>query len=327
MKRVFLSCMLIFSGLNVCSQDVLVFEKGEKFGLKSAGNNKIIVKADYDYIYPLSDFHLLIEKNRKIGVISKSGKVLFPPLYDDVQRFGDDNFLVLSNNRWGVIDRFGKTVVPVEYSGVERLDDYLYIIHSRNKKGLANRFGKMVLQPGYDEIIPLSDNHFIVRNGNSVGLIDDLGNAIIIPGKYNYFEKLSPFNLYKVRFGSKWGIVDASGITIADPVLDEVSYSSAKNYITVKKDGKFGFIINKQYLPARYDRILFTQDEFGIIAVKEGRLTGFVTTGGIVINPIYDNISRFSPRGYAFVEKRGKLRFVDVTGKERSLQDVAGNGG
>jgi hypothetical protein len=318
--------MFILSSPNVFSQDVFVFEKGDKFGLKNTDNKKTIVKADYDYIYPLNDRHLLIEKDRKIGIIAKNGKVVLPPLYDDVQTFGEDGFLVLSNNHWGVIDRFGRMVVPVEYSGVEQLGDYLYILHYRNKKGLANRHGNIVLHPNYDEIISLPDNLFIVRNGNSVGLVDDLGTVIISPDKYNSLEKLSPFNLYKVQLGNKWGIVDVTGKMIADPILDEISYSGDKNYITVKKDGKYGFIINKQYLPARYDKIVFTQDELGVIAVKEGRLNGFITTGGIVISPVYDNISRFSPKGYAFVEKKGKLMFVDITGKERSLQDVAGNG-
>jgi hypothetical protein len=117
-----------------------------------------------------------------------------------------------------------------------------------------------------------------------------------------------------------------AGKTIIEPILDEIEHSADKNYITVKKDGKYGFIINEQYVAARYDKIVFTQDELGIIAVREGRLNGFITTSGVVVSPVYDNISRFSPKGFAFVEKNGKLMFVDINGKERSLQNVAGNG-
>ena len=323
MKKGLIFCLLMSCCANIFAQDAVIFEKDSKFGLKNA-KDKTIIKASYDYIYPLRDNYFLIEKDRKIGVISKTGKILFPPTYDDVQNFGDGDFMVLNNNKWGIIDKFNRTVLPAEFSGFEQITDYLYVIHAGNKKGLMNKFGDIITQPKYDDISTLSDNMFLVKNGYNVGIIDDLGN-IVIPDSYNSLEKLPASNLYRVSIGSKLGVLDLSGKMIAEAVLDEID-CSANNYITVKKDGKYGFIINKKYVPATYDKIVFTQDELGVIAVKKGNLNGFITIYGLVIPPIYDNISRFSPNGYAFVEKRGKLMFVDITGKERTLQEVTGKG-
>ncbi|MDR1809326.1 MAG: WG repeat-containing protein [Prevotella sp.] len=325
MKKALFSCLLSISVAGMCAQNILVFESQNKFGLKTA-DNKVIVKAIYDYVYPAAKKnYFLIEKNKKIGLIDKNGKVLFPPVYDDVQSFGEDNFLVLSNNNWGVIDKYNKVVVPVKYSGFEQINEYYYVIHSRdNKKGLINKFGNIVMLPKYDEISSFSENLLLVKNGNNVGIISNTGN-VIIPDNYNSLEKLPGANLYKVSSQNKWGVIDLSGNVIVEPLLDEID-SSGKNYIIVKKDGKYGFIVNKKYVPARYDRIVFIQEEVGVIAVKEGKLNGFVTIYGLIVPPVYDNISRFSLSGYAFVEKRGKLMFVDMTGREHTLQGATGIG-
>lgn len=309
---------------SVSAQNTKIFEKDSKYGLKNS-NDKTIIKASYDYIYPLKDNdYFLVEKERKIGVVNKDGKVILPVIYDDVQNFGDTEFMVLSNNKWGVINRFNRVVLPPEYSGFEQITDYLYVTRHGAKKGLINKFGDVIMPAKYDDISRLNDNLLQIRNGFNVGVIDDLGN-IIIPDQYNSLEKLPSLNLYRVSIGNKLGILDLSGKMIADPTLDEIDCSNSM-YITVKKDGKYGFIINKQYVPATYDKIVFTQDDLGVIAVKKGNLNGFITIYGLVIPPIYDNISRFSPNGYAFVEKRGKLMFVDITGKERTLQEVTGRG-
>ena len=322
MRKSLFFCLFIVFTSCVMAQEVAVFEKNNLFGLKDA-RNKTIIKATYDYIYPLNDNYFLIEKEKKIGLVNKTGKLLFSPVYEDVQNFGDGSFMVLSNNKWGIISKSNQIILPPEYTGFEQVTEYLYVTRLGNKKGLMNKFGDIMMPAKYDDISKLSDNLFLMKKGLNVGVIDDLGN-VVIPEHYHSLEKINAFNLYKVGVKGKWGIIDLSGKVIVEPVLDEIDYS-APNYILVKQNGKYGFIINRQYISASYDKIIFTQPELGVIVVRKGELKGFVTIYGLVIPPIYDNISRFSPNGYALVEKRGKLMFVDITGKERTLQEVRGH--
>ncbi|GAB6012689.1 WG repeat-containing protein [Viscerimonas tarda] len=323
MRKGLLFCLFVVWGAYVFAQEVSIFEKGNKFGLKD-DKNKVIIRASFDYIYPLTDNYFLIELAKKIGVANKAGQIMLPPVYQDVQNLGNDEFMVLKNSKWGIVDKFNRPVLPIEYTGIDQLTDYLYIIRLDNRKGLTTKFGTIVAPVSYDEITNLTDNLFLTRNGRNVGLIDDLGRTVI-PDKYHSLEKLPQRNMYKVSIENKLGLLDLSGKSIADPVLDEIDCSTSIYYITVKKEGKYGFVINKQYIPATYDKIVFTQDELGVIAVRKGNLNGFITTNGLVIPPIYDNISRFSAAGYAFVEKRGKLMLVDITGKESTMQEVTGS--
>ncbi len=323
MKKLLVVYFLILSNVCAFAQQSYIFEKNEKFGVKDS-KDKTIVKPVYDYVYTLGDKFFLVEKDRKIGLVRQDGKVILNTIYDDIREFGDNAFMIMENGKWGITNQYNKEILSTEYSGFEQLNDFLYVIKAGNKKGLINIYGDVIKFPFYDEIKEFSDNLFLVKNGSNVGLMDDFGN-VIIPDKYNSLEKLPVPNLYRIGMGDKYGVMDTSGKVIVEPVLEEIDCSDER-YITVKKDGKYGFIINKQYVPAIYDKIVYTQDEFGVIVVKKGDLTGFVTVYGLVIPPIYDNISRFSPNGYAFVEKRGTLMFVDITGKERTLQDVTGRG-
>ncbi|NDW18198.1 WG repeat-containing protein [Dysgonomonas sp. 216] len=324
MKRNIILVITSLLVLSLHAQTTVVFEKNEKFGLKV--NDKVVLKPSFDYMHPLKDGFFLAEKDKKIGVVSKNGKTILPIEYEDIQLFGDDHFKVMKNGLWGVVNVFNGVLLPAEHSSLKQLTSFLWeTVGINGKRGLFSKFGQTVSSVSdCDEIIPITDNLLLVRSGRKMGVIDDMGNTLI-PA---YFEKLEqlPFdNLYKVVREGKIGVMDISGHTIAEPLYDELDCSN-KRYMVLKRAGKLGFIINNKCIPADYDKIVFAQDDLGVIAVKKGNLNGFVTIYGLVIPPIYDNISRFSPRGHAFVEKRGKLMFVDLNGKEHTLQEVGGNG-
>lgn len=322
MKRIIALHLLLLTTSYIFSQNVAIFEKNGQYGLKDK-NNKTVTKANFDYIHPLYGKYFLIEKNKKIGVISETGEIIFSPMYDNIQNFEDNYFIVTENKKCGILNNLQQTILPFEYTNIERLNNYLYIVSDGYKKGIINKSAQVMIPPIYDEIDNLSEILYLLKNENSVNIIDNLG-GIILSGNYNSFEKLPYPNLYKVTVGNKIGIIDLNGKIFANPVLDNIDISNP-DFITITKDGKFGFIINGTYIAPVYDKITYIQNEFGIIVVKQGALSGLVTTKGAVIAPMYDNISRFSPNGYAFVEKKGKLMYIDTDGKEKSLQEITGN--
>lgn len=322
MKRAFLTQILLISAILSFAQGASVFEKGSRFGLLNS-NNKVIIKPIYDYIYPLKDHFFLVEKNKKIGVVSDDGKIVLEPIFDDVQSFGDNYFVVQDKGRCGVLDKFQRIVVPVEYKSIESLTDYLFIVNSKDgKKGIINRIGETLLSAHYDEITGLSDFLFVLKNKGYISIIDHMGQPVL-SGDFDSLEKLDVPNLYKVTLNGKIGVIDLTGKNIAQPVFDKIDCSN-NDYILLEKDNKIGFIMNSKLIPAIYDKIVFSQPELGIIVVKSGNKNGFVTTGGLIIPAIYDNISRFATTGHALVEKNGKIMYLDMTGKEQTIQEVMG---
>ncbi len=180
----------------------------------------------------------------------------------------------------------------------------------------------MIIPIEYDDISIFNDKLFSVKKAGRVGVIDNTGKVVISPD-FGGIKKLSELDCYEIISNNKLGLMDNSGKILVDPVYDEIDCSN-KRYTLLKRGNKIGFFINRKYIPADYDRIVFDQDDLGIIVVKKNNLSGFVTIYGTVVAPMYENISRFSPGGIAFVEKNGVLMFVDINGKELSIQEVTG---
>lgn len=323
MKKVFLLQLLIFISVGIFSQNASVFQKNGRYGLKD-GNNKTIVKPEYDRIFLFVDECFLTFRDGKVGLVTDKGRTVAEPVFDKIDGFEEGCYKVTQNGKCGLIGRSGKTLLPMEYENLNKLTNYLYIVDKGAKKGLITKFGDEIIPVKYENIEMFSDVLILLKDSKSIKLIDNLGTEVL-SGNFDSIERLPSCNLYKVLSGNKTGLMTTNGKMLADPIFDNVDLSDV-HCIQLQKDGKFGFLINNQTLvPATFDKIVFVQNDLGVIVVKQGDLNGFVTMDGVVVKPQYDNISRFSSRGHAFVEKKGKLMYVNTKGKELTLQEVAGN--
>lgn len=322
MKQIVTTKILLLFTLYLSSQTVYVFEKEGQYGLRDS-KNKTIIKPAYDYIYPVNEKHFLVEKNKKIGVVSDNGDVILNPIFDDVKNLNGSDYIVSDRGKWGVLTTGQRIIVPLEYTGIEPLTDFLYVVNKGSKKGLVDKLGNVVQAADCDEIESFSNFMYLLKRGNTSTVIDNLGNYITT-GNFDSIEKIPLGNMYKIAANGKVGIMDLDGKLSINADYDEIDYSNPA-YIILKKDGKYGFFINNKLYSAIYDRIVFIQEDMGVIGLRQGSLNGFITTNGILIPPIYENMSRFAANGHSFVEKKGKLMYVDITGRERSLQEVSGN--
>ena len=322
MKKLLFLQLFLLSIIGAYSQNVQVYENKGLYGLKNL-NDKVVIKASYDNLYLFNDNMYIAEKNRRKGVVSDKGRVILEPVYYAVERFGYDNFMVSLNGKWGVLDRSGKEIIPIEYSSFEQLSDYLYVVTKDGKKGLANKLGYLVAESTYQDVKALTDYMFSLKDGNTVLIVDNLGKPLF-SGNYDSFEKLGSYSFYEVTKNGKKGLVDIDGTMITDIVYDYIDTTN-DYFILLNQGGKCGFVINRKCIPAVYDRIVFIQPDLGVIAVKQDKLNGFITFNGDIVSPVYENLSRFGASGYAFVERKGKLLYVNTKGTEKELHEVLGN--
>lgn len=322
MKRIITTNLLLLFVLYLSAQSAYVFEKDGKYGLRNT-KDKVIIKPSYDYIHPLQEKYFLVEIDKKIGVITETGSIVLNPIFDEVKELNSNDFIVSDRGQWGILTTAQRIILPLEYTGIDQLSDYLYIVSKGDQKGIIDISGKVIQPAVCSEIKALSDFMYLLKKGSTSTIIDNLGNYVMT-GNFDSIKKIPIGNMYEVKANGRIGIIDLDGKLSLNAEYDEIDYTDL-NCIILKKDGKYGFIVNNKVIPAAYDKIVFTQNELGIICIRQGRLNGFLTTGGLLIPPMYENMSRFAANGHAFVEKRGKLMYVDITGRERTLQEVSGN--
>ena len=152
--------------------------------------------------------------------------------YDDL-RFIHHSNQKKYDYKWGFIDEEGNEIIPCKYDYVEDFHDgYAILVVHRHKT------------------IPFNDR-FIVSEPRYKGVIS-LKNEIMISPEFDDLIYL-PNNLFKVKKGAKWGVIDKNGGIIIPIEYLDIS-SPSENLIAVKiwkdinsKDEKVWGYVNLQH--------------------------------------------------------------------------------
>lgn len=327
MKKFYLSivlCSSILGSLLAQDENVKVFEKKQnEYGLINSVNNKVVLSPRYLSINPLGK-GLFAVKNKKglVGVVGRDGSPVIPEMYDDVKLLGTSTFEVKQNEKWGLVDFTNNLVLPIEYVSFSPINDDLYEFSNGTKKGYITKYGFILIPAVYDSLDRLTSSSLIATQNGKCGIVDNAGK-ILVPIQYTKIENSTEKDFISVKSDNKEGLIDRYTLKVVlEPLYDSITPDPIG--FLLKSGDKIGFYTKSgKVVDATFSRIMFEQPELGVVVVKEGDKLGFVTASGSVIAPVYDNISRFSPRGIAFVERSGKLQAVNMEGTEMTLQDLS----
>lgn len=318
----FLLTVFLSASSVIYAQKAEIYQSKDKFGIKQG--DKTLVKAQYEAMEPLDEGFFAFKKKGKCGVITKSGTVIIPDAYDGVKSYGNGLFLVKDGKAWGLVDRTNKLILPINYTSFKFVNDQLCEVKSQGKFGLINKYGDIVIPAQYEGVAPFNDTYFLIEKDGKSGLIDDRGK-VVVEALYDGFDKVVDKDLYNVRLGNKIGLMTPEGQVILDPVYDNIEDDACIG-MKLTENGKIGFYTKTRRLVAPiYSKVLFYQPELGLVVVEEKGKYAVVTARGTVTPSAYENISRFSPGGIAFVEKSGKLMAINSEGREMILQEIMGS--
>ncbi len=180
-------------------------------------------------------------------------------------------------------------------------DDELFPINVNNHWGLMNQDGQVVVLPRFDWTDYSFENLTRFVNGGKTGFLftdpaDDTDEReFTIPARFDYADRFANGTAV-VMIDGRWGMIDKSGDVV---------------------------------IPLEFDGVLRFQD--GFAAVQHGERCGFVNRAGkLKIGLEYKRVRSFH-NGYAavqlpddrwgYIDKRGKLVWLDDTGRVRLLGD------
>ena len=178
---------------NTKKEQYIVFQKG-KYGLISKqGIN--IVSPIYNEIYdnlagPYYEVTKGIGKNRKVGIIDTSGKIIIPLEYEYIQQPFEkfpQTFICNNGKLYQLINTNGEKLGS-QYKQLWSLDsDGGYIVtHDTQKYGLIDQFGKEIFPLKWESISYGNMDHFILQNEKNEFGIYDINNIELFP-----FQKLN----------------------------------------------------------------------------------------------------------------------------------------
>ncbi len=318
----FLLTVFLSASSVVCAQQPEIYQNKDKFGIKQG--NKTLVKAQYEAMELLEEGFFAFKRNNKCGVMTKNGTIILPEIYDGIKSYGNGLFLVKEGKTWGLVDRTDKLILPADYTGFKFVNDWLCEVKSEGKIGFINKYGEVVIPAEYESIAPFNDDFFLIERDGKSGLIDTNGK-VIVEALYDGFDKIADKDLYNIRLDNKIGLMTPNGQVILDPIYDNIEDDDCIG-MKLTNNGKIGFYTKtSRLITPVYSKVLFYQPELNLAVVEESGRYGIVTAQGTVTLSAYENISRFSSRGIAFVEKSGKLMAINVQGREMILQEIMGS--
>ena len=247
---------------------------------------------------PFEEEYAIIEKDKKFGLIDKSGQEVFKIIYDriidikkdcvDVKIEGIGECSISLDGKSCFINN-QTLLLPDWCIGIKQISENLFSALSSDEKwGIINKEGKILCDPIFDEIKEIRDDiivgeeHIIERHGWSS-------------------KDVVKYGLYNVT----------SGVTIP-AIYDEIP-EIRDNYYSIKKDGLCGLLgLNgEEFLKPEYKDITYDNKGYFIVSkrtndgreIKQGLLN---RNGETVIDPLFDIITIIKKGLYRICEERWK---------------------
>lgn len=198
-------------------------------------------------------------------MLDKSINIVFDPQYSEIQvknyypsstKSLDFILFVRANNKWGAVTIKNEIKVPLEFESIDFANsDYLIVEKDKRKHFYDLNKRKLLKQFSFDNFVLLPFYSRLEKN-NKQTLIDNATFDLIFPFKFDeiYFEDKT--DLFVVKLGEKYGVVNLKGEQIIPTAYDYLSvWKCEQTRYLVRKDNKYAIIDdkNKVVLPFKKD--------------------------------------------------------------------------
>ena len=294
---------------------VYVTVKDGKQGLcDNIGN--IIIQNEYAGIKALTAKYengfIVKSAEDKYGVIKYNTVQVLDTKYEDIKNiYSNSMYVVKENGSWKVINEEEQTILANGFTDVKFINSDNIIYVKDGKYGVTNAKGEEKIANEYEEIKYAYINTFIAKKEGKYGIINAKGE-----------EKIA-FTYNNMSFIENTDIVQAQKDNLESDLLNrnlEVKVTGIvsqintnKNYIKVRQNDEYKYY-NFKLEEKKSTEVLTGNTLF--LSKKDGKY-GYVNNKDIVVvDYIYDDATEQNNFGYASVKKDGKWGCIDQTGKQ-----------
>ena len=303
-----------------------------------------IIPCQYDNVMYQRNIDAIIAVNdNKYGLFTKQGEEIVPCVYDPIKDYYDyyktkQTLVVSQNKKYGLINsELRKEIIPCEYHSISTdysNTDYYRVYAEKNFKegGLFDKTGKMILSCEYKHISSIFHSNIVgvTTKDDKWGFYNIESGEWFIPlGKYQGWTQVSGNNLFVLKKGDKWGLIDSTGQKELsefkyDNIYDNVRdfyymLSRNKNFLKTHINSRYGVISRQgeEIIPCNYDYEITNYDTF--FFVKKNDKWGVINNKGKILQDcVYseEEIEGWRNRNrWIIIKKNGRLGAINANGK------------
>ncbi len=259
----------------LCTYDVDYSKNTYKTKVLNSKNEEIIT--DYDEVTALENYDssnnlsyetdvLLVKKDNKYGLADYKGKELLKCEYESIEALKGvgKSFLTKKDGKLGLVDNIGSIIIENTYKAItpisEKFENGYIVTNDSNKKGVIGRDKSEVLEVKYDDIKQIyGSDLYVVKEGKSWELVNNEGTTYL-KDKFSDVISINGENVL-VKQNGKYGVLTTSGEQKIAIKYDDMKYAFENNYI-YKENGNYGVInINAEtVLKPEYETLIYRED-------------------------------------------------------------------
>ena len=138
---------------------------------------------EFDYIWAYQGNVAFFEKNGKIGLVHKDGRILSEAIYDEVRPFDNGYARVMRDGLWGMIDLNGNVICQPQWNFITEPSEGMVTVYEKTSEavlqGYMNTAGKVIIPPKWDLAMPLFSGLAYVEKDDKNYYINSKGDIVI----------------------------------------------------------------------------------------------------------------------------------------------------
>ena len=170
----------------------IVDKKGKTlYGIRLSNDN-VLIAPKYNYIEPLGDdfkYFIAADKHNKYGIINVVDQVVIPFKYDSCKRLSDRSFVLKTAEKSYIFNAESGILVDKAYDTIDTskpiyMIDKFTVATLENKKYIIDSNDGhiiLILPETIDDITAYYDNLYVVKSGNTYGLMNMYGKILVSP--------------------------------------------------------------------------------------------------------------------------------------------------
>lgn len=207
------------------SDSLIVFKDSIFYGIRDL-TNKIIVKPQYQMIYPLVNSRAIFLLNNKLGYLDEKGNKIVKNMFDPIPNYGQicnfkEGFAkVRFKGKFGIIDNKGKYYVNPEYIGMGDIGPLIPFSKGKQWGYFKMEDKTLSVQPIFDFAHSFHSGLAIVEVKGLQGVINDKAKWII-PAVYKTIKAVNE-EMFIVSDGEKFGLMNSKGDIVLEMIYSQV---------------------------------------------------------------------------------------------------------
>ncbi len=303
-----------------CPEGNYLVQRNSRWGLVS--DEGYLVQ---DYVHQRLDCaeggYAHIRRDQKLGLIDVRGRLIIPTQYDSIQPPVQATIWVRTDERWGAFDTSGQLVHPARFERQFAAGGVLGLVREQGRYGLIDyRTGQQLAECQFESYDTLPGRRLRL-NGRDFDLLYDTTGSLIFGSQWGKVQALGPrTDLYAIRQGGLWGLVDSAGRQLTPFRYAAIRYDSrSRRYLPVQQGENWGILDLKTAslaVPAAYREVHLIDEQYAAGQAQGRWQVVSLQTGLSAFEGQYDRIGELR-HGLLAVQRAGRWGLVDLTGAER----------